>query len=344
MPRYSPSALVLLALASTAAAKRAGELANWSALVEACQASGNYTLSPSFDAGGCAKPIDFSGKQISISGNGAVLDAKGRCSFFTGNADSGNSPTSLELHDLTLKNGNSANGGAISVKSGAWLLIDACTIALNKAVNGGGGIFASDGAFIEIHDSTLDSNNAATSYGTGGAIYASSASIKIHTSVLHNNAGGNGGGAIYSQSGSLEIHKSVFVSNGAAYVESQGGAIFSSGTLSIRDSLLESNWATKFRGGAVFVYGRMHASNSTFKKNTALAGGAVYLYDGANATFTGCHFPGNDNTTGHNDITRHDNSSHVTFECANGTKGTAVTLGGAETEVKNPPSKALKCS
>merc|ERR1719197_531189 len=143
-------------------------------------------------------------------------------------------------------------------------------------------------------------------------------------SVLQSNTGGNGGGAIYSQSGSLEVWKSVIVSNGAAFVESQGGAIFSSGTLVIKDSVLASNRAPKFRGGAVFVFGRMHAFNATFTRNTALAGGAVYLYDGANATFTGCHFPG------------HDNSSHVTFECANGTRGAPVTLGGAETEVKNP--------
>jgi hypothetical protein len=79
------------------------------------------------------------------------------------------------------------------------------------------------------------------------------------------------------------------------------------------------------------------AFNCTFHGNTASAGGVVYVYDGANATFTGCIFNGNDGIKGHNDITRSDNTSNVTFACANGTVGAPVTVKAGESEIANPP-------
>jgi hypothetical protein len=70
----------------------------------------------------------------------------------------------------------------------------------------------------------------------------------------------------------------------------------------------------------------------------------VYVYDGANATFTGCIFNGNDGTTGHNDIARHDDTSNVTFACANGTVGVPVTMKAGESEIAKPPPTSLKCT
>jgi hypothetical protein len=62
--------------------------------------------------------------------------------------------------------------------------------------------------------------------------------------------------------------------------------------------------------------------------STSQVGGAVYayVYGGTNATLIGCIFNGNDGTTGHNDITRSDGTSNVTFACANGAAGAPVTM------------------
>ena len=70
----------------------------------------------------------------------------------------------------------------------------------------------------------------------------------------------------------------------------------------------------------------------------------MYVYDGANATFTGCIFNGNDGTTGHNDIARSDDTSNVTFACANGTVGAPVTMKSGESEIAKPPPTSLKCT
>ena len=285
----------------------ATNVSSWAELVKACAASGTYELAapPAWKMGRFTTAVKFSGKKLVIVGNGAVLDAGDKGAFFSG--DGSNGATSLELHNLTLTNGNAAEtqtGGAIEAKNQAVLLVHGCNFTLNSALDGGGAIHASSGVKLQISSSLFMTNKAETSYGTGGAIYASSATVRISTTNFTGNAAGNGGGAIYFEDGSMEISASTFGRNEAQFVESQGGAIFGSGALVIRDSQFSGNEATKFRGGAVFVDKSLVCLNCTFARNTALEGGAVYVYDQANATFTGGLFAGNDDTTGHNDLTR----------------------------------------
>ena len=70
----------------------------------------------------------------------------------------------------------------------------------------------------------------------------------------------------------------------------------------------------------------------------------MYVLDGANATFSGCLFEGNNGTKGHNDITRGDNTSNVTFACAIGEVGAPVSMKAGELEMSKPPPTSLNCT
>ena len=134
----------------------------------------------------------------------------------------------------------------------------------------------------------------------------------------NNVANGRGGGAIYAF-GSIDIKSSTFTSNKAG---EKGGAVFGNKDLFISNSKFTSNQASMY-GGA--VYFRCHASTghydannnwiseveyytnliqgSTFAKNSASKGGAIYGFkssssDKHEAKAVKCIFEANKATTG----------------------------------------------
>jgi predicted outer membrane repeat protein len=295
---------------------------SWAQLVTECAASSaNITLSPTFQMGAYSNQIDFSGKVITIFGSNAILDAGLKGIFFNGDGSIGK--TSLELHDITLKNGKLDNGGAIYA-NGADVEIHNSFFLTNRASANGGAIYIEDGTLV-IHSTTFDTNTAAVS---GGAIYTDgyngAVKIEIYNSTFRSNTANNEkagfyapGGAIRADVANVEIHDSTFQANTA----SGGSAIF----INAADVALV---------------------NCTFASNVAADGGGAVWVDGSNtnATFVGCTFLGNNNTKGNNDVTRKDDTSNVTFACANGSTGASVTMKAGESEITNPPPMLLKCT
>jgi len=110
----------------------------------------------------------------------------------------------------------------------------------------------------------------------------SGASLALDGFTLQN----SNGGAIYAD-GTLTVSNSTFTGNS---VDSYGGAIFSfDGTVTITDSTFTDNSADA--GGAISNSGTVTISNSTFTGNSARGvGGAIFSFDGtltiSNSTFT----------------------------------------------------------
>jgi hypothetical protein len=265
--------------------------------------------------GAYTNEIDFSGKLIIIFGSNATLDAGQKGRFFNGDGSKGK--TSLELHDITLKNGKGGDGGAIFALNGAIVEIYTSIFESNTAgyeAQGGGAIHARGGSTdIKIYTSTFQNNSA---YRAGGAIRINSVNLKIYDSTFESNKveiqGGSSGGAIAALYGvHVEIHASSFISNEARHTCCGGS---NAGKACTRSSDCPGSTCNCGSGGAIVVNGALAAFNCTFHGNTAPAGGAVYVDDGAYATFTGCIFNGNDGTTGHNDITHHDKESMLIFK------------------------------
>jgi hypothetical protein len=279
-PTSAPSA------APTAFPTNADDIDNWIQLLHRCtnstcsSASGcTLYLGNGFVMGDYNSSLDFSGKNITLWGNGKILDPLGEGRMFWGSG----AGSSLTLHEFVLQNGGGGN---------SWS---------PTRDEGGGAIHARDGTRVEIYDCIFRHNAAgllvkgfrspqaewlaqsrATLYNAGGAIYAQGADVEIYTSTFEHNKVGFAsgkddffaGGAVYVCNGTnLQIHDTTFQLNGKANLarcskctDLVGGAILA------RD------------GGIVTIY------NSTFLLNVANVAGAVYASTNVEVKLHACSF------------------------------------------------------
>ena len=200
----------------------------------------------------------------------------------------------------TVFSGNTAkvDGGAVYSKGS--VNVKHCLFESNKADGAssqcyGGVIRAADAVVI---DNCTFKDNYAEDYG--GAVYAGWVAVNTNfdnndfsSFFINNKAGDDKGGAIYS-TGSVRIIDSVLSGNKANV---DGGAIYAEDNVDVKHCLFESNRAegasaSRCFGGAIRAEEDSTISNSTFNKNYAEnRGGAVHA-----STITlnpYCHFEGN---------------------------------------------------
>lgn len=238
--------------------------------------------------------------------------------------------------DLTLDGepGTIISGGdatnILRQQSGTLTLQD---LTLQNGVSLGGGCLE-QGSSSSTTLSNVTVKNCSVS-GRGGAIYSTGGDLIILDSLLQNNtasgdpSGNNSGGAIYT-SGNLTIRRTFLNFNSVDLSASpgQGGAIhFLGTTLIVEDSTFERNEAVA--GGAIF--GNANISGSTFFLNSASSsGGAVH---GSSLTVSNSTFTSNDKgalyTNGTSTITNstlYDNTGAASVARQGGTTTVMNTL------------------
>ncbi|MEZ4864700.1 MAG: choice-of-anchor Q domain-containing protein [Caldilineaceae bacterium] len=246
-----------------------------------------------------AGELTIAGEQVTIDGN----DADRVFEILSG--------ARVTMTGLTVRNGNPGagkNGGGLLLDLTARLTMTNSQVISNTALQGGG-LFVLGG--LTLNDSTVDSNRGGGIQNSGGLVtlnhsnvtnhsngYAirneGSGSLTVNGGLIDNNQGGvynsvatatltgvtvsnNKGNGGVSNLGDvvtkLTVQQTLFLLNRAA----NGGAILNQGTganATVRDSLFMSNTATA-SGGAIFTFGGMGVSGSTFTGNHARSGGAI---------------------------------------------------------------------
>ncbi|MDY9924364.1 carboxypeptidase regulatory-like domain-containing protein [Methanobacterium sp.] len=170
----------------------------------------------------------------------------------------------VNIEQLTFRDGASEYGGALRVESGTTTITD-CTFDSNTVNDYGGAIYMDPGATATISGSTFTDNTAVD------------------------------GGAIYNDGGVLAFNGCTFTGNRASSANFGGGAILNSingGTVSLSDCIFTSNTA-EFAGGAIYNRYNLTVENSTFTSNTASSYGGAISGGRGNNTITGCTFNGN---------------------------------------------------
>ena len=205
----------------------------------------------------------------SASGGGIYIDAGGTLtltdSTLSGNSSSGGSTSGgggiANLGTLTITNstlsGNSASGGSFGnsgggIQNSGTLTITNSTLSSNSASGGPGG---SGGAIsntgtASVTSSTLSGNSASSGAGgSGGGIVNNNGTLTITNSTLSGNFASSSGGTSFGggitsgggPSATLTITSSTLSGNSLSGGSDQGGGIFCSGTVNIRNTIIAGN-------------------------------------------------------------------------------------------------------
>jgi len=194
------------------------------------------------------------GVNLTISGNGAVVDAGG--STTSDRAFDVRAGAQVTMTNLTIRNGRTApDQSGAGVRNLGTLTLDHVTLSDNAALGSNGGAVRSDGTLI----------------------------LKNQTRILNNRA--NEGGGIRTK-GALTIADSVIDGNSAGTTSTNGfgGAIDvdPGASASISRTTISNNTST-YKAGAIDADGPLTLTNVVFTHNTAVANPATNNCDPASA-------------------------------------------------------------
>ena len=151
----------------------------------------------------------------------------------------------VTLTDSELRGGGAGFGGGLSIADGATVIASDLTVADNRTINDGAGIYAADSA-LELVRSTVAGNQSGSGSGggiyfrdgglslinvtvrdnsassLGGGLFGQGVSGAFGNVLLHGNVGSNGGGAFLLTSGPLDFYNNVITAN-------TGGGFYGSG-------------------------------------------------------------------------------------------------------------------
>jgi hypothetical protein len=115
--------------------------------------------------------------------------------------------------------------------------------------------------------------------------------ITIDGSGVITLSGGNSNRLFVVEAGINLILQNITLANGYSNLD-DGGAIFNSGNLTLENTTIrDSNTGSSSSGGAIVSYGSLTIANSRFENNGGGNGGALYLrWEAGDATITGSTF------------------------------------------------------
>ncbi len=195
--------------------------------------------------------------EITIEGNGFAISGSRKFRIF--DVDGGR----LTISDMTLRDGDAIQGGAIRLRNGAQVSAKNVTFSDNAADYGGAISTESSDVRLDVSESRFIGNKAEFD---AGALLADGGIVNISGSALRENRANLGGygGAIETRKGSVAISNSTFSDNLAG----QGGAIYSHGAdTTLTHVTLMNNRANHIVGAGIY-----HHSGTLNLRNSIVAG------------------------------------------------------------------------
>lgn len=171
-------------------------------------------------------------------------------------------------------------GGLFVASTGVRVTLTRCDVLRNATASRGGGVL---GGNLTITDCRIAENDASTGGGIADAIVA------VSGGSIFDNLASRGGG-LDGVSGSIvgcELRQNA--------ASASGGGLFSSGTLTVTDSIIAGNTAAGEGGGAVAA-GAITFVRTTFTANRAGRGGG--LHSSGSAVLLSCILEANEATSG----------------------------------------------
>lgn len=194
-----------------------------------------------------ARTITLDGTQLAIAKNLTINGPGANLLTVSGNNASRvfniNGNFNVSLSGLTITGGNTSSGGGGIINFGGTLTMSNSTISGNTA-GFGGGIRNAGGGMLTVTNSTI-SGNTATGSGSGGGIDSGNNLTVTNSTISGNSApnGDNNGGGLRLAFGTptASITNSTITNNSAGGAASASGVFRSTGTVTIRNSIIARN-------------------------------------------------------------------------------------------------------
>jgi hypothetical protein len=170
---------------------------------------------------------------------------------------------------------------------GANTIIDGAGQAVTISGGGAVSIFrVNPGVALTLRNLTIADGLNVGPVSQGGAIFNDAGTVTLNNSILTGHQAAFGG-AIYNQGGTVTILSSTLTGN--LSVLNLGGAIFSSGNLTVTNSTISNN-----TGHGIYNYGgTVTVTNSTLSGNTSGSGAAINNALNGTTTISGSTISGN---------------------------------------------------
>lgn len=244
--------------------------------------------------------VDESGGAMLNAGNltlEAVLVRNSQATFSGGGiANTGN----LTLNNSTVTTNTVVldHGGGIH-SDGGTVTLTRSTLSDNRVPKNGGGLYLATGVLTST-GSTVISNTVTSStagQGQGGGIFMATGTRATFTgSTFQANTAVNGGGGLYAQRGTISSFADGTIQNNQATAPlTEGGGIWSDGTLSLTNMTVQTN-RSNFQGGGLYngANGRVSIANSRFLANVADEGAGIFNErESGQITISGSRFANN---------------------------------------------------
>ncbi len=244
---------------------------NFDTLIHTQYYAGNIvTFTSGFTSEGDIGNIFPNIDDITIEGHNFVINGNDEYSGFIVNSQADFNQLDLShCKGQTINNSSYAggilnNGGNIHVTYAALSENFADAAGFNFSY--GGAIYNTNGGYTDIDTVLFDGNRTNGALSTGGAI---------------------SNGAYNNNDADMDIYNSIFQNNSTyATVNSEGGAIFNSGTLDIKTSTFRNNLVNgdngiSLSGGAIYNSGEINIDDVRFFDNIVGNGGLAYGNGGA---------------------------------------------------------------
>lgn len=224
--------------------------------------------------------------------SGLTIKTSNTADIFTIDADGGSrhfnilstsSAVTVNLMNLTLKNGSGAGNGGSILANNSYLTLNLTNVNILKArADGSGGGLYFFGTALNTDNVVISGNRAGQD---GGGIYIAGGNANINTAVMLDNTAEVHGGGIYFRGSNLMLEQSVIgnIDPRTGINAIRGGAIYvGTGNLSMLNSTLSNNNVSIDGGGIYFTGGGVVDINfSTIANNNAGAsggrGGGIFL-------------------------------------------------------------------
>ena len=221
----------------------------------------------------------YNSKSLTMTGGSVTYNVSsskggGIANIGSSNTFSMTSPANVSYNQST------SHGGGIYCSAGTSTM-NSGTVKNNKTTSQfGGGYYLTSSAVLYLKGGNVDSNTAG---GGGGGIAIGNSSTATTQTTLNMSGGtvssnsivnasssnGTGGGIHSAANTKISITSGTISSNKSQSGKGQGGALFTSGTVTLSGGTIASNVASS-KGGAWFCNnGTCTVSGATIKKNTA---------------------------------------------------------------------------